>query len=96
MRGVLRAARGTSELARAVRRARRGHGGSPLAIAARARRVRRRQGFDYPEALRAGLLDPLADEAWVAGHVSRHRMLDVQRRANPEALGALSGDKGVF
>jgi hypothetical protein len=85
-----------AELARVSRLGARAHGAGPLAVARLARRVRRRQGYEYAEALRAGLLDPRMDERERAGHTSRHRTLEVQRRANPEALGPLTGDKGVF
>jgi hypothetical protein len=85
-----------AELAATVRAGLRAHGGNPVSMTLRARRVRRRQGFEYGEALRAGLLDPRMGRRDRAGHTSRHRTLEVQRRVNPEALGPLTGDKGIF
>jgi hypothetical protein len=82
--------------ARTVRAGSRAHDANPVRVARRARLLRARHGFDYDEALRAGLFDPRLSDAECARRVSRHAMLALQRVVNPEALGALSGDKGLF
>ena len=96
MRSPRGVAEQAGELVRVARAGARAHGGGALRVARTARRVRRRQGFEYGEALRAGLLDRAMSERDRAGHASRHGTLEAQRRLNPEALGPLTGDKGIF
>src|SRR5512145_2185198 len=83
-------------LARATRAASRAHRAAPLAVARRARRLRRRQGFEYAEALRLGLLDPAVPETTCAGFVSRHVNMSAQRRLNGADMPPLVGEKLVF
>jgi hypothetical protein len=74
------------------------YGCRPLTVGRLARRVRRRQGFEYPEALRLGLLDPSMPDARRAGYISRHANLEAQAPLNGDELRspAMVGDKAVF
>ena len=83
-------------LARAARAAARAHGAHPLAVVRRARRLRRRSGFEYGEALRMGLLDPAVPWDVCEGHVSRHVNMAAQRRLNGADMPPLSDDKLLF
>jgi hypothetical protein len=94
---ALRAQEQAVALAGAVRAARRAYGGGPVRIARRARTLRRRQGFEYGEALRLGLLDPALPDAEAAGYVSRHTNTHEQRRLNAgEDSPVLVSEKTVF
>ena len=84
------------EFADVVRSAARAYGANPARVAALARRLRAREGFGYAEALRLGVLDPEMSPARRARVVSRHRMVELQRTVNPEALGSLSSQKDYF
>ena len=87
----LRALIGTSRAGAAA------YGCSPLRIARIAARVRRRQAFEYPEALRVGALDPAISDAERAAYVSRHANLEAQGPLNGgNETPAISGDKSVF
>lgn len=89
--GQLRSLIGTSRTAAAA------YGCSPLRIARIARRVRRRQAFEYREAMRVGALDPGISEAERAAFVSRHVNLEAQAPLNGgNVTPAISGDKAVF
>lgn len=74
------------------------YGCRPLTVARLARRVRRRQGFEYPEALRLGLLDPSMPAERRSGYISRHANLEAQAPLNGDELRspAMVGDKAVF
>jgi hypothetical protein len=96
VRDLLAAGAQARELVRVARAGARAHDAGVLRVARRARRLRARDGYEYAEALRQGLLDPRLDAAAVARNVSRHRMLQIQHAVNPEALGPLSGEKDVF
>ena len=97
MSGLLRAPRQLVALTGAVRAARRVHGGGIVRTVRRARTLRRRQGFEYREALRLGLLDPSLPDAEAAGYVSRHTNTHEQRRLNSgKDSPVLVSDKAVF
>lgn len=90
-----------SEQARALvavsRTAGSAYGCHPLRMARIARRVRRRQGFEYAEALRVGALDPALTEAERAAFVSRDANLRAQAPLNGDnETPAITGDKTVF
>ena len=73
------------------------HGGGALPAARLARRVRRRQGFEYAEALRAGLLDPGMPDAVRSAFASRHATLQALAPLNGGgAAPAIARDKWVF
>jgi hypothetical protein len=92
-----RVARQVSGLVGASRRAGRAYGTSPLRAALIARRLRRRQAYEYEEALRLGLLDPAIPEDVRARYVSRHAGLEAAGPLNHgNVVPRLSGDKGVF
>ena len=84
------------ELVRVSRAGARAHASSPVAVARRARRMRVHGGFEYDEALGLGLLDPRRPEADCDLHVSRHAVLEVQRRLNPAGVTPISGEKAIF
>ena len=86
----------TREMARVIRAGARAHAANPVRVALRARRLRTRDGYTYDEALRQGLLDPALGVGAPVRDVSRHRMLQLQKAVNPEALGPLSAQKDVF
>lgn len=86
----------TSTLVRVVREARREYGAGVIATTRRARRLRRRQGFLYDEALRAGALDPALGDQELRGFVSDHENHAAQRRLNGGDSPALTHDKGVL
>jgi hypothetical protein len=92
-RGIVREA---TRLARVSRAGARAHGASPVAVARRARDTRAAQGYEYDEALREGLLDPAMPTSECRRYASRHATLEAQRRLNPEAVAALSGEKWIF
>jgi hypothetical protein len=79
-----------------ARDARRAYGAGRLTSVRRARRLRRRQGFEYEEALRIGALDPALTDAQRAGFVSEHENTASQRRLNGEDSPAIVSDKSVF
>jgi hypothetical protein len=66
-----------------------------LAAAVRARRLRR-QGFEYSEALHAGLLDPSVPMSTARRYVSEHETTGLVDRLNPEALAAVTAEKVIF
>lgn len=70
------AARQLAGLVRASRAAARAYGTHPMRAAITARGLRRRQGYEYAEALRQGLLDPSIPAAERALYVSRHANLE--------------------
>jgi hypothetical protein len=96
MSSARRVLRQAALLARVSRIGARAHGASPIAVARRARRARVEQGYEYHEALREGLLDPAMPDAQRRRHASRYATLEVQRRLNPEAVAALTGEKWIF
>ena len=63
-----------------------------------ARRVRRRQGFDYPGALRLGLFDPSMPDDRRAGYGSRHATMEAQAPVNGDDLRspAMVQHKAIF
>jgi hypothetical protein len=67
-----------------------------IQVARRARLLRSRQAFSYDEALREGLLHPGIDDSTLEGYASRHTVLTVQERVNPESLASLTGEKALF
>ena len=84
-------------LVRSSRAAARAYGSSPLRAAITARRLRRRQGYEYAEALRTGLLDPAMPGDVRARFVSRHAGLEAAAPLNHgNVVPMLSGDKSVF
>ena len=83
-------------LVRVVREARREYGAGAVATARRVRRLRRRQGYLYDEALAAGALDPALGEPDLMGFVSDHENHAAQRRLNGGDSPALTHDKGVL
>ena len=83
-------------LAEVSRTAAAAYGTSPLGAARRARRLRRRHGFGYAEALSEGLLDPAVPDAQLARHGSRHATVELQRGLNSEAIAPLAGEKAIF
>jgi hypothetical protein len=89
---VDRTARQLAALASVTRTARRVHGAGALGTVRRARAVRRR-GFEYPEALRMGLLDPAMPDHERQGFVSRHENTATQRLLNGEDSPPLVSDK---
>jgi hypothetical protein len=97
VRRARRAAGQLAALARVSRAASRCYGCSPLLAARTARRVRRRQAFEYEEALRVGLLDPAMPEGERALHVSRHENQEAQAPLSSGGeVPAITGDKLVF
>jgi len=97
MRSPAHAATRLASLARVSRAGARAYGCRPLTVARLARRLARRQAFEYPEALRLGLLDPRMDDAERVRYVSRSANLGAQARLNNgNEVPALTGDKGVF
>jgi hypothetical protein len=83
-------------LRRVSAEASRRHGYGRLAAAARARRLRARGGFEYDEALTAGLLDPAIDERDALGYVSEFDTTRVLDRLNPAPLADLTAEKAIF
>jgi hypothetical protein len=77
-------------------RASRAHRASPLAVLRLARVARAGHGFEYGEALAAGLLDPAGGARALHAHASKHATLEAQRRVNPEALAFVTEEKVVF
>ncbi|HTI33529.1 MAG TPA: sugar-transfer associated ATP-grasp domain-containing protein [Miltoncostaea sp.] len=69
---------------------------NPAAVVRRARTVRAEGGYEYDEALAAGLLD--TREPLDGRHVgtSKHVTLLAQREINPESLAALTEEKAIF
>ncbi len=93
----LAAARQAAGLWRVARAGAGAHRSNPLRVARIARRVRRRQGFEYAEALRVGALDPRLPDPARAALVSRHAFIEAQRPLNAgNEVGTLTGDKVVF
>lgn len=91
-----RHASGLARLAAVVVRASRAHRASPLAVLRLARVARAGHGFEYGEALTAGLLDPAGGAVALHAHASKHATLEAQRRVNPETLAFLTEEKTVF
>lgn len=89
-------ARQAAALTRVVREARRAHGAGRLATVRRARLLRRRQHFEYEEALGNGLFDPALGAEDLRGFVSDHENTAAQRRLNGEDSPVLVTDKGVL
>lgn len=85
-----------ASLARVVREARRAHGAGRLATVRRARLLRRRQHFEYEEALGNGLFDPALSAEDLRCFVSDNQNTAVQRRLNGEDSPVLVTDKGVL
>jgi hypothetical protein len=83
-------------LARVGRTGARVYGASTLSVARRARLMRVRQGYEYDEALREGLLDPSLPDEERLRHASRHATLEAQRRLNPDSVAPLTGEKAIF
>jgi hypothetical protein len=90
-----RAAEQARALAGASAEAARRYGAGRLAAAVRARRLRRR-GFEYVEALDAGLLDPAVPMATARRYVSEHETTRLVDRLNPETLAAVTAEKVIF
>ncbi len=93
---ALRAAAQLAELVRVSREGARVYGTGAVRIAANARRARRRQGYEYREALDEGLLDPGLSAAERALFGSRHATVELQRTLNSEAVAVLAGEKAAF
>ena len=89
-------ARQAGSLAYVVREARRAHGARPWWTLRRARQVRRRQHYEYREALASGLFDPAVGDEEARNFVSDHQNTAAQRRLNGEDSPALVTDKGVL
>ena len=90
-------ARQAAGLVRTSRAAGRAYDSSAVRAAVTARRLRRRQGYEYAEALRSGLLDPALPESERALHVSRHAGLEACAPLNHgNVVPMLNGDKSVF
>ena len=83
-------------LARTVMRVSHAYRASPLRIARLARRARAEDGYEYPEALASGPLDPSAPPELLGRHASKHATLDAQRRVNPEEFSPLTEEKAIF
>jgi hypothetical protein len=97
VRSARRAAGQVAALARVSRAAARCYGCSTLRAARIARRVRRRQAFEYDEALRVGLLDPAMPDAERALHVSRHENQEAQAPLSSGGeVPPITGDKLIF
>lgn len=97
MRSPARVADQVRALVSVSRSAGRAYGCRPLRVARIARRVRRRQGFEYAEALRVGALDPALSDAERAAFVSRDANLRAQAPLNGDnETPAITGDKTVF
>lgn len=96
LRTPARIATQAAALVRVVREARREYGAGIVATARRARRLRRRQGFLYDEALSAGAFDPALGEQDLLGLVSDHENHAAQRRLNGGDSPALTHDKSVL
>ena len=62
----------------------------------RARRLRRRQGFEYDETRGMGLLDPAVSDETCAGYVSRHVNMAAQLRLNGADMPPLAAEKLLF
>lgn len=97
MRSPAHLASRLGSLARVSREGAAAYGCRPLTIGRIARRLARRQAFEYREALRLGLLDPGMAEAERAAYVSRSANLEAQAPLNNgNEVPALTGDKVVF
>lgn len=72
------------------------YGTGRLWTARRARRLRRRAGWEYRETLKEGLLDPALTDATLRGLVSRYARREAQTRLNPLALEPLTEQKLIF
>ena len=74
----------------------RAHGGSRTGAALRARRLRVRGGWEYEEALRAGLLDLRLPMGEAERQVSRHAADTVTRALNPPTHSGVTDEKATF
>ncbi len=83
-------------LARVAAEASRRHGAGRLWAARRARGLRVAAGFEYEEALVAGLLDPSVPAAEAARHVSEYHTTALVDRLNPQGLAAVTAEKLIF
>lgn len=88
--------RQAASLVHVVREARRAHGAGRIATVRRARVLRRRQHFEYEEALGNGLFDPAVSAEDLGGFVSDNQNTAAQRRLNGEDSPVLVSDKGVL
>lgn len=96
MASVLRLPAQGRELASVIASAARAYRVSPIVAARLARRVRAALGFEYAEALRAGLLDPAVPDGDRMQFMSKNGTSRLQDRLNPAELRSLTEEKLVF